>query len=81
MAAVTAPLTQDVPFKNFQQEESSVEDIEEIVDERSDCDTKAEAPEEEPDVGGGGDGAGDNENKATPSAGGLLNSALTTGRS
>ena len=79
MAAVTAPLTQDVSFKNFQQEESSVEDIEEIVDERSDCDTKAEAPEEEPDVGGGGDGDGDNENKATPSAGGTFKLGIDDG--
>ena len=91
MAAVTAPLTQDVPFKNFQQEESSVEDIEEIVDESrdnrdSECETKAEAPEDEADVivvvggGGGGSGSdGENQNKPSHSAGGTFKLGIDDG--
>ena len=77
MAAVTAPLTQDVPFKNFQQEESSVEDIEEIVDE-SEPQTKAEVPEDVADVGGG-DGDGDNKNKPNQSAGGTFKLGIDDG--
>ena len=83
MAAVTAPLTQDVPFKNFQQEESSVEDIEEIVEESSECETKAEALEDEADVGGGGGGGGgvdgDNQNKPNYSAGGTFKLGIDDG--
>ena len=81
MAAVTAPLTQDVPFKNFQQEESSVEDIEEILDE-SETQPKAEVPEDEADVGvgvGGGDGDGDNQNKPSHSAGGTFKLGIDDG--
>ena len=80
MAAVTAPLTQDVPFKNFQQEESSVEDIEEIVEESSECETKTEALEDEADVGGGGGGVdGDNQNKPNHSAGGTFKLGIDDG--
>ena len=81
MAAVTAPLTQDVPFRNFQQEESSVEDIEEIVDD-SEPQTKTEAPQDEADGAadeGDGEGEGDNQIKPNHSAGGTFKLGIDDG--